>query len=531
MLPAEQAYRRANRLAPRNTELLRQLGNALKDLGKADEAEAAYREALALAPGDAALAYSLGALFFAEWRQAPARQALSRALALHPHHAPTLHLLGWLSKDAEQTDMALAAFRRFLLINPEDPLGWRALTVLHREEGRFDAAMHAIRRALALAPSDPKSLYELANLSVDHGQRRDADRAFRRGANLLPTFADLKARWSLTRFADNDMAGGLDLCFDALALPAEFRRTAASAFGGATTSRQRTAPRRDCSVTVATSLMPKRLPDQQAAVSSWLALGFDVVSVNAPEEIARLAPDFPNVRFEVAHRTAEALCGRPLIPLDEMLRVLREDAAPFCAIVNSDIVFPRSLATGHALAILAQRRVVFGNRRNVRSLEDGEGRLYKGGYDYFLFDRELLDLFSGTELVIGAPWWDYWIPLAAAMTGIPALCPTDLPALHRIHDVGYSRQLYLHFGRSLISAVAKVAGQFPPSSPVASMIAQGFTALDRARQAAAWDLTHESASVLGCFAVHAILSWADAAPIHRQGMDEQTVLLHAVVEE
>ena len=60
------------------------LGNALRALGRGDDAERAYRDALERDPDYALAHYNLGALLLDLGSENFARDALERALALHP---------------------------------------------------------------------------------------------------------------------------------------------------------------------------------------------------------------------------------------------------------------------------------------------------------------------------------------------------------------------------------------------------------------------------------------------------------------
>ena len=182
-------------------------------------------------------------------------------------------------------------------------------------------------------------------------------------------------------------------------------------------------------ITIATSIAPgANLANQQLAVASWQQLGFAVISVNAPEEIAVLAPHFPTIRFAAVSRDGREKFGKPYIYFDDLLACLYEEGAPICGIVNSDIHLLDNRLYDFVLTE-ASGAFLFGARIDVDSLE----RRYQGdwfqGFDFFFFDRSLIPRYPREDFCIGLPWWDYWIVL------IPLAC--DYPVKKLISPVAY----------------------------------------------------------------------------------------------
>jgi tetratricopeptide (TPR) repeat protein len=112
-------YRRALTLKPGFTEAHNNLGNALKCRGQLDEAIASYRRALELKPEFAQAHYNLGNAFQEQGNLDDAVACYCRALELKPDHAGTHYNLGNALKDQRKLDHALACFRRALELNPD----------------------------------------------------------------------------------------------------------------------------------------------------------------------------------------------------------------------------------------------------------------------------------------------------------------------------------------------------------------------------------------------------------------------------
>ncbi len=191
-------------------------------------------------------------------------------------------------------------------------------------------------------------------------------------------------------------------------------------------------------VTVATTMAPGGdLQNQRKAINSWLRAGFEVISVNAPEEIELLKATVPEATFYPAETDGRDRFGKPYIFLHTILQALAKSEAEICGIVNSDI----HLVHKGILELIkceAQESFLFGSRVDVNSLEDIDGGLmYRGGFDYFFFNRDVLSIYPDEEFCLGLPWWDYWIVLVPIVKGIPVKRVESPTVCHLAHPIRF----------------------------------------------------------------------------------------------
>jgi ADP-heptose:LPS heptosyltransferase len=191
-------------------------------------------------------------------------------------------------------------------------------------------------------------------------------------------------------------------------------------------------------LTIATSIAPKapqaphqapRVPGggaegpcgeiekQARAIESWVKLGFRPVSINCIEEIDALRESFPQVEFVPAKRDAREVFGKPLIYFDDFLEYFRRGDFEFGGIVNSDIFLAGDEGVIPFIESQARDSLVYGSRIDVDSRGILEGQVYEQGFDFFFFHKSLIPHIPKSEFCIGAPWWDYWAPLIAALEG------------------------------------------------------------------------------------------------------------------
>lgn len=171
-------------------------------------------------------------------------------------------------------------------------------------------------------------------------------------------------------------------------------------------------------ILVATSIAPgPRLAIQQDAVASWLECGFDVISLNAAEEIALLEPAFPAIEFEPAPRTARPFTGKPLVFVSDMLHVLAARTHRVVGLINSDVRIEPQAELARVLAAQCAESMLIGPRLNVDAWNDPAGVEDPWGFDLFLFERTTIGMWPETRFCLGQGFWDIWLPLMAILRG------------------------------------------------------------------------------------------------------------------
>jgi len=199
-------------------------------------------------------------------------------------------------------------------------------------------------------------------------------------------------------------------------------------------------------VLVVTSIAPRNIERQQACINTWQSLGFSVVSLNIQEEINQLQSLFPNVRFHAVCRDARTETERPLVYVEDIFMYLRGNGTKISGIINSDIYLNVDAGFVSFIAKEAIDNMVFGSRMDIDSLEDyQDGVLYDKGFDYFFFDKNLLEHYPPENFCMGMPWWDYWIPLVLSEKGIPIKLLVSPIAYHVKHLMNFSEHRWIKF--------------------------------------------------------------------------------------
>jgi len=178
------------RLRPWSAAAHSNLGGALLEQGKYDEAQAHFREALRLEPGMAAAHYNLGLVLLMQAKWKEARPCFEEATRLKPDFVEAHNNLGSLLREQGKFEEAKASYRRALRLRPDFADAHYNLGVTLQEEGKRDEAAASYRRALELKPDYAEAHSNLGKVLRDQGKLEEAVACHRRALELKPDFAD-----------------------------------------------------------------------------------------------------------------------------------------------------------------------------------------------------------------------------------------------------------------------------------------------------------------------------------------------------
>ncbi|MBZ9822207.1 YaiO family outer membrane beta-barrel protein [Mesorhizobium sp. CA4] len=159
---AEKAYRRALKLAPKDTDILVGLGLVAGSSQRFDEADRLFDRALAIKP--CLLDARLGKVRLAIWQgNTPrGRLAVDGVLATAPDNVEALDLDGRIALLEADYTRAGQSFQRALTLEPQSAEALVGIGDVRRAEGDDEAARQAYRQALALQPASADIKQRLA---------------------------------------------------------------------------------------------------------------------------------------------------------------------------------------------------------------------------------------------------------------------------------------------------------------------------------------------------------------------------------
>jgi len=206
---AAASHRRALVINPRYADAYNNLGSALRDLGRLEEAVASYRRAVEI-KADFAMAHrNLGGALRSLGRFDEAVVCHLRAVEIQPEFAEAHLLLGDALLDLGQPDEAVASYRRALALKPDFAEAYNSLGIALRQQNLMAEAEAACRQALAINPELVAPTVLLAQLRADLGEFAEAESLLRRAIAIDPQLPEAWAGIAALRKMTSSDAGWL----------------------------------------------------------------------------------------------------------------------------------------------------------------------------------------------------------------------------------------------------------------------------------------------------------------------------------
>jgi tetratricopeptide (TPR) repeat protein len=181
--------RRSLKIEPRQPLAHRDLGNALQQAGRLEEALASFDRALALKSDIADLHNNRAVVLTALGRPAEALESYSRAVALKPDYAQAYNNRGALLSSQKRLSEALADFDKAIALQPGYIKAYNNRGGTLADLGRHAEALSAHDRAIALHPEGAESHNRRGQVLLALGRAPDALASFDKAIALEPDLA------------------------------------------------------------------------------------------------------------------------------------------------------------------------------------------------------------------------------------------------------------------------------------------------------------------------------------------------------
>jgi len=158
----ETLYRHALAVTENNFLAHHNLGIALFQKGRIEEAVGQYREAIVVEPGNAVARYDLGTALAVEGQTDDAIVELREAIRLQPDNAQAHENLGTALGRLGSTDAAISEYREAVKLRPDDPGFHYSLGTVLGMIGELDEAIVEFQEAIRLKPDFDRARSNLA---------------------------------------------------------------------------------------------------------------------------------------------------------------------------------------------------------------------------------------------------------------------------------------------------------------------------------------------------------------------------------
>lgn len=181
-------HQRAIALAPGYAPAHNNLGAALRAAGRTNEAIASYRRALELQPEFPSAEFNLANALLASGETAASVAQFHEALAKNPQSVEAQNNSGIALAEKGDRAGAVAAFRAALAIDERSAIAHRNLGNMLIDGGSRAEGVTHLERAMALAPANPEAAYDLGTVRLE-------DQDFARAAGHFQSAIRIRPEW------------------------------------------------------------------------------------------------------------------------------------------------------------------------------------------------------------------------------------------------------------------------------------------------------------------------------------------------
>ena len=181
-------YQKAEKLDPYNVNVYNNLGIALVQQGRVDEAIPQFQKALEIDPGEARAYSNLGVALVQKGQVDKALPLYQESEKLDPYDAGTYINCGLALVRKGRVDEAMDQFQKALEINPGEAKAHNNLGNLLLQKGRADEAITHFEKALEINPADAGAHNNLGVLFAQQGHANDAIAEFKEALRLKPDY-------------------------------------------------------------------------------------------------------------------------------------------------------------------------------------------------------------------------------------------------------------------------------------------------------------------------------------------------------
>jgi Flp pilus assembly protein TadD len=195
---AESSFKQAIALKPDFAEAYSSLGNTLQKQLRLDEAENSYNKAIALKPGYAEAHSNLGVALQDLGRFEEAEDSFKKAIELKTDFAEAHSNLGNTLKELGRLEEAQASYTQAVALKPDFAEAHSSLGAIFKALGKSDEALASYRQAILLKPDYAEAHFNLGNTIREQGRFDEAEAGYRQAIALKPDVAEFHYNLGVT---------------------------------------------------------------------------------------------------------------------------------------------------------------------------------------------------------------------------------------------------------------------------------------------------------------------------------------------
>jgi predicted O-linked N-acetylglucosamine transferase (SPINDLY family) len=183
---AVEAYKKALSIKPDYANAYYNMGIALKKQNKLEEAVEAYKKALSIKPDYANAHNNIGIAHKDQGNLEEAVEAYKKALSIKPDYANAYCNMGNTLKEQSKFEEAVEAYRKAIVINPDNADFYNNMGIAHQDQGDLEEAIEVYNKALTIKPDDAATYYNMGIVLKEQGKLEEAIKAYSKALTIKP---------------------------------------------------------------------------------------------------------------------------------------------------------------------------------------------------------------------------------------------------------------------------------------------------------------------------------------------------------
>jgi tetratricopeptide (TPR) repeat protein len=216
-------YQKAIDLDPKHVLAHMNLGSALRFQKKLDEAVAYYKKAIALDPSFVGPHYNLGNVLWQDLKDhGKAIECFRKAIDADPQFAAAHNHLGNVLAEQKKLDEAIVCFKKAIALDPKNALAHNNLGYALFAQKKLDDAVACYQKGIELDPNDAVSHFNLGITLLAQGKLDEAIAASKKAIALDPKLAGAHNNLGYALFEQKKLDEAIACYHKAIALDPKF---------------------------------------------------------------------------------------------------------------------------------------------------------------------------------------------------------------------------------------------------------------------------------------------------------------------
>ena len=184
------AFNKALSLSPDYIEARNNMGLALAEQGKLEEAVGAYNKVLAIKPDFAEAFYNMGNALHEQGKLEEAVEAYNKALAIKPAYTKAHYNMGNALKEQGKLEEAVDAYNKALSLKPAHTEAHYNMGIALQEQGKLEEAVDAYNKALSFKPAYNEAHFNMGIALQEQDKLEEAIGAYNKSLAIKPDYAE-----------------------------------------------------------------------------------------------------------------------------------------------------------------------------------------------------------------------------------------------------------------------------------------------------------------------------------------------------